>query len=1214
MEISFTNEDLSRLNQLEAVELVRDLVQADADESGIPLNTISIPSSTNAPDGGIDGRVDTADKNSNQGTIKKGLTCYQIKSGDYRIDQLGIKELFGAKDNLKPEVKNCLKNGTLIIVLTGQDLPIEGEKKKIYEYLGWKPAIEIWAQSTLIGYLKHYPKLCLQILKIQDGSFCYYDDWAGQEDMHYDLVLGKAQDDFISSLGQQLLSETSAEHIRVTGAHGIGKTRLVLEALRPTELSRLCIYVCNPNKFIKSSFFKYLTVRGDRVRAILVVDECSEEYMEDIWLQINKHGNRIKMITLYDRKPRLGRHGMKILEVPPLEDEHIKRILESYVGPQYQAGIWYAECKSSPRAAHIIGENLSSNPDDILRQPGASGWNRYIAYRSSIIDEVFARRKAVLLWIGRLRWFGYGSTYAGERKIMEDKIKDQEGIEKGVFAKTVKELVDMGILLGSNILHIEPNALHAWLWREWYEEYGELEPFPLDAMWEMAKSDDAYKNVLEWHVDMWQYDEEDSPHHAVKDVFSHDGFADRQSLLDSYFGADVLYKMSKASPRDAVKYLEHYVEALGIAGLQQFRVGRRQAAMILVDAAGCSSLFKRAAQVLLLLAGTGHQEDDDADNMFARLFLPAAGPVGWTETPLAKRVPLLKEALASEITSCRLVGIKACEAALRTRHFIKDIVDDEAWQRGMIWMPKDRMEYVEYYHEVLDAVRARLKYLNEEERSHLAKVVLSRTRDLLKAPELHNTILVLLREMHDEQYTDSEIIIETISDCLAYGRDNMPKDLRHRLSQLHDGIVGDSYHGSMRRHVAMNVFSDFQIPNDIRQETITNLAKRSFNDSQALNQELVWLVTDEATHGYEFGYALGKMDDGSLFASIRDAQRRCVKSNAAFLGGYLRAVFDRDRNEWERLMCSLAADPVLYERMPVLTSMSGMTDKISIRILELVKSGVDPLTLRGFTFGTFVCNVPEVVFRKWLGLLVNESAEAYEVVLNLCHRYYVHSKRRIPDSVSVLLFPRNDSHRIRHGSGQAVFFWSEILDSYIRQGPVTADVVSNVVDVVITGDAYSMHDMELMSALAPVMEHHPSKTWKAISTLLDPDKNPSVHTRLNVKRAFSINRILVKKITLATIYEWVDEDVERRAAMVAGLLPYDIEVAAEYAAKYGEIDRVKKVLIANLQLESFSGPRLEYYRDKIKTVDSLIAGEDHPIIREFLEDYRAVLSEQCDSA
>ena len=238
--------------------------------------------------------------------------------------------------------------------------------------------------------------------------------------------------------------------------------------------------------------------------------------------------------------------------------------------------------------------------------------------------------------------------------------------------------------------------------------------------------------------------------------------------------------------------------------------------------------------------------------------------------------------------------------------------------------------------------------------------------------------------------------------------------------------------------------------------------------------------------------------------------------------------------------------------------------------------------------------------------MVGGNTEAYEVALKLYHRYYIHGKQHIPDSVSGLLFPRNNSYRIRRSSVQAKYCWSEILASYVVQGTVTGDVVSNVVDTVLIGDAYIMLDTDLIHALKIVTEHHPDKTWGAISTLIDPDKNQPRHTRMSVMYAFSVNKTLVAKITPAVMCGWIDRDVGRRAVIVARLLSHDIKAAAEYAAKYGGVDGVKEALIN--PWETFGASRLEHYGNKIKIVDSLMAVENRPIVREFLEEYRDALS------
>ena len=111
-----------------------------------------------------------------------------------------------------------------------------------------------------------------------------------------------------------------------------------------------------------------------------------------------------------------------------------------------------------------------------------------------------------------------------------------------------------------------------------------------------------------------------------------------------------------------------------------------------------------------------------------------------------------------------------------------------------------------------------------------------------------------------------------------------------------------------------------------------------------------------------------------------------------------------------------------------------------------------------------------------------------------------------------------------------------------------------------------------------------------------------------VKRLFS-SKILVEKITPAAIYGWIDKNVERRAAFVADIFPHDIKEAAEYVAKYGDVEGVKGVLRSNLETGPVDGTLLEHNRGKIAAIDSLLVAEDRPPVREFLEEYRDILSD-----
>ena len=590
------------------------------------------------------------------------------------------------------------------------------------------------------------------------------------------------------------------------------------------------------------------------------------------------------------------------------------------------------------------------------------------------------------------------------------------------------------------------------------------------------------------------------------------------------------------------------------------------------------------------------------------LFPPAPGQVAQTEMPPQERTSLIREALKSKSARCRLLGIRACEAALQTRDFIRDVDDDEAWQTVKPWTPKSRSEYTRYYTEILDIIQQHFEILKESERHNIANVVLSRTWTLLELPELHDKVLSLLDIIHTRQYADNESIIRTISDCIEFGRDKISKDLRERLEQMQSIITGSGYGALLKRYVSMNIPSDNLDANKNYQKIISELAEQSL-DAKMLGPELEWLVTDKAVRGHYFGHALGKIDNGVMFSSICEAQRKHVESKVVFLGGYLSAVFLRDVKEWERMMDSIYVDSILCYHVPALTQMSGMTDKAAIRILNLVKNRCNPIILSDFAYGALVRDMSEKIFDKWLQVLADGDTKTYEVSLNLYHKYYVHGKRDIPSSVKVLLFPHDDTNKILHMSKNATYSWSKILSSYIKQHPDEIDIISMALNIAMnTRTYYTLRD-KLAPELESIAEINVIKIWEMIAHYIDTDKNQPRSYR-NVKSILSPLRSgLANKIPLDVIFEWTDIDAAKRAPRVAYILPNDIGTAVKFAARYGKIKKVTGMLIDNLNSEVIHGSMLEHYKEKIRVVNTLIEKEDNTMAIKFLKEYRNVLTE-----
>ena len=78
-------EDLGRLGASAAVDLLRELIWAEAVRIGLAKNFIDVPTAINVSDGGVDGEIRDAAILSGDGIIKPGNTRYQVKTGSFSL-------------------------------------------------------------------------------------------------------------------------------------------------------------------------------------------------------------------------------------------------------------------------------------------------------------------------------------------------------------------------------------------------------------------------------------------------------------------------------------------------------------------------------------------------------------------------------------------------------------------------------------------------------------------------------------------------------------------------------------------------------------------------------------------------------------------------------------------------------------------------------------------------------------------------------------------------------------------------------------------------------------------------------------------------------------------------------------------------------------------------------------------------------------------------
>lgn len=327
---------------------------------------------------------------------------------------------------LRPRVKSCLdKNGTLVVVLFGWDNPettddqlINKFKEKLtridHKYNNAK--IEIWRQNNLIGFLKPFPSLALQLNERAKAIFQTYKSWSQDGEMKKEFKAGQPQKDFISNMQNELRKNGEAVHIHVWGDAGIGKTRLVLEATRADDLRALVIYCDAASKFRDRDLMNEILRDDNQFSVIIVIDECDPDSRSYIWNKLKYRGPRIKLVSIYNEYEDTA-GNINYFDTPPLDKEEVSSIIQVYGIPKDQADRWPELCGGSPRMAHVIGWNLKNNPEDLLKPPDTVNiWDRYVAGGDDPNSLKIEQRRLVLRHIALFKRFGYGGDLLSPKR------------------------------------------------------------------------------------------------------------------------------------------------------------------------------------------------------------------------------------------------------------------------------------------------------------------------------------------------------------------------------------------------------------------------------------------------------------------------------------------------------------------------------------------------------------------------------------------------------------------------------------------------------------------------------------------------------------------------------------------------------------------------------------------------------------------------------
>lgn len=572
---------LATLSAGEAVALFQKMLWCAARQIGIPVTSITISSNIDAADGGIDAEILQNTVSATEDLLVAGNSFFQIKTGASAKPwqpKWMTQELFGKRKkpgraSLGKAVRHCLDvKGRYVIVCFGGDPTGVQRRKaksnllKCFKACGYKaPNVDVWGQSTLVGLTAPFPSIRLEVSERNHLPFLTLAEWRRDAQMDKPFHPGSAQVETIRQI-HELLRGDRVHHIRLVGEPGLGKSKLVLEALSAADLAPAVVYVRYPDDFERSPLYKTIPRSDDRTSMILVIDDCPERERASIWNVLRTRSDRIRLVTLDHGPETSSDERMQVLQCPALGRDEIKEILAGYLKSTSAATRWVEFCSGSPRVAHAVGENLVRNPDDILKSPAdVPIWERFILGNSKVHSADAQQKEVVLRHLALFQKFGFEKPVQEEARFIAGLVSEADpAITWHKFQSIIRHFRDRRILQGKSTLFLVPRLLHIHLWTQFWESYGSGTNLA-ELLSRMPAS------LFRWFADMFKYGHASSAClRQIELLTSHGGPFDDEAFLRDGPGAMLLNDVAEAHPEAALRCIERTIGSQPRESLSNF--------------------------------------------------------------------------------------------------------------------------------------------------------------------------------------------------------------------------------------------------------------------------------------------------------------------------------------------------------------------------------------------------------------------------------------------------------------------------------------------------------------------------------------------------------------------------------------------------------------------------------------------------------------------
>jgi hypothetical protein len=1243
-------DEISRLNSLQLVQLMKRLLLAECRLVEIPLRAATVPLQITVADGGEDGRVEWTGGADATDYFPARFCAFQSKAQNLTETTITAEVLKRRKK--RPAKLNAVmsevlsRRGAYIVfcshAFSGQKIKklrraIESAIRTGGDNPSHAVAIEVYDANLIADWVNTHPPVALWLTALHRRrsvvGFMFHEAWGRAPEINevpwvandiprfapVNTIIPEAERKdrnrnawTFEQAAAAALSFLAGDKValRIVGPSGFGKSRFAFEMFN----GRATV-----SDEIESTSVIYadLSVVGDEVAklaleiadagspAILVVDECHDETDLKLAAIARRAGSRLRLVTIDVESKVHEAADTLILRLEPAGDEMIGAIARAVAPALNESDARFIQdlAKGFPKMAVLAAQ-----------QNGIGG--RVIRSTGQILDRVvWGRRQRnddalrALELLSLFEWVGVAGQVANESEFIAEKLAGMAG---DAFVEHVKSFSSRGIVAQrGDFFQVTPVPLAASLGAH---RLSLLSDNRLPVFF--SEAPDHLKGSLLRRM-RWLDTTAEAKAFARK-LFRADCLGNF-ATLNTDFGAECLDRLVHVDPDEAMATIQIVFGALTHEELQKVEEGRRHLVWALEKLAFRRETFDGAATLLRRLAASDTEKhiSNNATGQFKQLYqLYLSG----TEMPPEPRLLVLDDGLESLNPKEREVCVEALDKMLGIYHFsrVSGAEDIGSGERLKDWAPKT-------YDEIWDFLRAAVKRLTDiavgsDLLSIKAKRILgSHIRGLLGQLPLEEVKAMICRIV--SRYGFWLEAVQEVNEWLHFDRRRAPKEIGTAVRSYFDELMpSDAVElVVLYTHGWQTDFHDPDVDYELSRTDFEYATRKSIElastispDPAAINHALDRLVTSDAKTVFPFARRLAELAPRpiELFsAALAKAEQRKETANRQFFGGLIAGVDSRDpKAARDCVRLALRSEKLKREAISMIGAGKLQASDVQLVVSLLQSRDVEPWQCAVLSYGRGMDHLATEDVIPLLEELALQGAEGLWTVLDIS-TMILHGGKEASESLiavlkNVLVTPALFDNSMYGGMNGHHF--EGMVKLLARRNLIDRKFARAIVSQLLSICTRSRTDTvfyalngSVREALKTIMETHPKEVWAAVARLLIGRNNLfryRLDSLLEPDHDDHFGSGLLYALPAYLYLDWARKDPPCRAFLVVDWLPIATRATdgamswhptlQDFIAEFGNQDNVLSAVFSRLHPRSWGGSLAPHLELQLKLLES----------------------------